>query len=251
MCELFGFCSEKRTDITERLKTFFSRSSNHPDGWGLATFHGDSVQLEKEPVLARDSVYLKHRLSVPVVDSLVLAHIRKASSGALEYVNTHPFVMRDTRGRAWTLIHNGVIYDSPLLDSYINIQQGACDSERVLIHFVKKINALEESLGRSATARERFGCVDDALHEMCTGNKINMILYDGELFYFHSNLKDTLHYKYEGGGILLSTKPLSADEEGWEVVPLSTLIAYKEGRELFRGIDRHHEYIKRSDDVTG
>ena len=35
MCELFGFSSEKPTDIKALLTEFFSHSAKHPHGWGL------------------------------------------------------------------------------------------------------------------------------------------------------------------------------------------------------------------------
>ncbi|MGM9701241.1 MAG: class II glutamine amidotransferase [Prevotella sp.] len=55
MCELFGVCSSRRVDVKAQLKEFFSHSEQHCHGWGMATFYGDAVSLEKEPLCANRS----------------------------------------------------------------------------------------------------------------------------------------------------------------------------------------------------
>ena len=63
MCELFGLCSAKKVNCNEILGTFFSHGETNPDGWGLAVFDGNSANIEREPISAAESVYLKHRLA--------------------------------------------------------------------------------------------------------------------------------------------------------------------------------------------
>lgn len=240
MCELFGFCAAKNYDLTKWLKEFYSHSPNHPDGWGLATFYGNAVSVEKEPICANDSTYLMNRLSVPVEESLLLSHIRKASVGALEFSNCHPFVKRDAGDRCWTLIHNGTIFQSEVLEKYTQVQRGSSDSERILLYIIENIDSLENRLGRAATSKERFDVVESSIAEIAPGNKVNLMIYDSEQFYVHANMASSLHYLELSDGIMLSTKPLS--DESWHEVPLSTVIVYRDGREIFRGEDRHHVY---------
>ena len=71
-------------------------------------------------------------------------------------------------------------------------------------------------------------------HAPC--NKLNLILYDGDLFYVHKNLKNTLCFKRLENGIVFSTKPL--DSGVWVPFPMTQIIAYRNGQEVFRG-DRH------------
>ena len=240
MCELFGFCSAKSYDLTNWLKEFYAHSPNHPDGWGLATFYGNAVSVEKEPLCANDSTYLQNRLSVPVMESLLLAHIRKASVGVLEFQNCHPFVKRDEGGRCWTLIHNGTIFQSKVLEKYKQIQRGSTDSERILLYIVDNIDRLERELGRAATGKERFDTIEESIADIAPGNKVNLMIYDSELFYVHANMASSLHYLKLADGILFSTKPLS--DESWCEVPLSTVAAFSDGKEAFRGEDKHHVY---------
>lgn len=248
MCELFGFCSEKSYDLTNLLKEFYSHSSHHPHGWGLAAFLGKSVSVEKEPICANDSNYLRMRLSAPITAHLLLAHIRKASVGALEYLNCHPFVKEDAGGRCWTLIHNGTIFQSEILEKYTQIQQGSTDSERILLYIVENIDRLEAQLGRKATEKERFGNVESSIAEIAPGNKVNLIIYDGELLYAHMNMVSSLHYLKLPDAIAISTTPLS--DEPWCEMPPSTVIAFREGKEVFRGRDMHHVYVDPKPDDT-
>ena len=137
MCELFGLSSAEKVNCNELLGTFFSHGETNPDGWGLALFDGNSASIEKEPISSAESVYLKHRLSDEITEDVVLAHIRKASKGGLEYRNCHPFKRRDASGRLWTLIHNGTIFESALLDAYMGERLGIPVEEKLLIRLKK------------------------------------------------------------------------------------------------------------------
>ena len=59
MCELFGVSSRKRVVVNDLLKEFFTHSVRHANGWGMAIFYENAVSLEKEPVQAIKSTYLK------------------------------------------------------------------------------------------------------------------------------------------------------------------------------------------------
>lgn len=242
MCELFGFCAAKSENLANPLRVFFSHSIQHPDGWGIATFHGGGVTVEKEMLRAIDSGYLQKRLSAPVTEPLLLAHIRKASVGALELGNCHPFVKYDGSGRRWTLIHNGTIFRGERLEQYAMVQYGSTDSERILLYIIEQMQRLERGLGRPATDSERFACLDDAIAAIAPGNKVNLIIYDGVQMYVHANMEASLYWLIRPEAVMVSTRPLS--DEDWQPVPLSTLIALGSGRELLRGADRKHVYVE-------
>ncbi len=104
MCELFGICSSKPFEANELLESFYNHSVEHKDGWGLAVFRRGAVSMEKEPVKAIDSLYLRQRLSCRVEGSNLLAHIRLATIGQINYSNCHPFIWDDESGRTWTLM---------------------------------------------------------------------------------------------------------------------------------------------------
>ena len=223
------------------LRTFFSHSETNPNGWGLAIFDGNSVNLEKEPVKASESSYLNSRLrSIKNIHSL-FAHIRKATRGNINYENCHPFVMQDCADRVWTLMHNGTIFNCPTLNPYVLDQEGMTDSERILCYIIDRMNAASVTLGHRLSAEERFKLLDEIICMISEHNKLNLIIYDGELFYIHSNYKNSLYVHQEMHTALFATVPL--DDRIWLPVPFTTLLAYKDGRQVMMGTNHGNEYI--------
>ena len=74
--------------------------------------------LRRNPYRAVDSLYLKNRLTGRIETARCMAHISKATVGDVSFSNTHPFIKRDESGRTWVLVHNGTIFDSPVLSAY-------------------------------------------------------------------------------------------------------------------------------------
>lgn len=242
MCEIFGISSSEKIKLNGLLSEFYSHSTENPDGWGLAAFYGNAVSLEKEPISAAESSYLKNRLTEEITEDTLLAHIRKASVGNIAYKNTHPFTLRDDTGRMWTLIHNGTISDCPAWKTYTCRQKGDTDSEKILYYLIDKIHAKQEEKQRALTEEERFWAVDEVIHEITpNNNKVNLLIYDGSLFYVHTNHDGSLKQYQKGKTLLVSTKPLT--QEPWENVPLNTLMAYRRGVLVYTG--KRHANEKR------
>lgn len=240
MCELFGYSSKKCGIINDYLKEFYSHSNKHPHGWGLAGLEGNEAVIEKEPIQATKSNYLKERLSQPFIAKNVFAHIRYATIGNIEYKNCHPYSKKDHNGRRWTVIHNGTIFDYPPLYKYVKLQEGDTDSERILLYIVDKINQAEMGNER-LSGRERFHMIDCIISNMSKGNKLNIILYDGEYMYVHTNYKDSLYFLKKEDEIFFSTQPLSMEE--WKPLPFTRLLAYKDGELLYEGTNHKNEYF--------
>lgn len=247
MCELFGVSSMEKITVNTLLKEFYSHSTRHPDGWGLAVFYENSVSLEKEPVPALRSGYLKERLRHRIAVKSMIAHIRLATIGTMEYENCHPFVKRDNFGRSWTLAHNGTIFDYSPLNRYLYQQEGRTDSERILYYLVDQVNHLQSELGRPLEQGARFDLLDGLISDMAQGNKLNLLLYDGELMYAHTNYAESLYVCQLEDTALLSTVPL--DRHRWTPLPFTALCAYKDGRKLFQGASHGNEYKDNEQDM--
>lgn len=241
MCEIFGVSSPKLLQLNTYLEEFFRHSINHPNGWGLAMLDGQDSDIEKEPVEAIKSRYLKERMKEKICAQNLLAHIRYATIGNEKYANCHPFKRRDKSGRNWTLVHNGTIFDYAPLEKYFHVQNGDTDSERILLYIVDRIDQMEAGLYRTLTAMERCALLDSIVVDMSEGNKLNLIIYDGELTYVHTNYAGSLHYLKKEGGVLISTQPLSS--ENWQAVPLTQLQVFKNGEQIFEGTDHGHVYV--------
>jgi len=165
----------------------------------------------------------------------------------MEYKNCHPYTMKDISSRHWTLIHNGTIFEYSLLNKYINVQQGDTDSERILFYIVELINQIEIKLQRELDKKERFQLLDSIIVKMSKGNKLNLMLYDGELLYIHTNYANSLYKLEQKNKILFCTVPLS--EGKWQPVAFTTLLAYKDGKQVFQGTKHNNEYIDNEYDI--
>lgn len=241
MCELFGVSALDKIELNDLLREFFSHGTEHPHGWGMAFFYSNSVSLEKQPENSCKSNYLKQRLRAKISTDKMLAHIRLATRGTMEYENTHPFVMRDNDNRTWTLIHNGTIFECESLNRFAHVQQGQTDSERILCYIISKVNALQEEKGTALSPKERFELVDEILCEITPENKVNLLLFDGELLYVHTNYPGSLHICEKGQGVVISTRPL--DYGPWKELPLNTLEAYWKGKKLYTGTNHGNEFV--------
>lgn len=242
MCEIFGLNAKKPVEINAWLTELYSHSARFPNGWGLAVMDGDEVNIEKEPVQAIASTYLKNRLSLPIVTDSALAHIRHAVPESMQYCNCHPFTRKEIRGRRWTIAHNGAIFQFAPLEPYKELQSGITDTERILMYLVDQMNLAEASADRELDAEERFGMLDEMVCSMSEGNRLNMLIFDGEYLYAHTNKKDDLFYRQTEDFTVIATKPL--DDEAWIPLPFTTLVAFKDGEMVFTGTNHGKEFIE-------
>ena len=247
MCEILGVSFEKEACINDYLKTFYSHSNNHPHGWGLALTDENSINIEKEPVQATKSCYLKERLSQTIITKTALAHIRYATIGNIEYKNCHPYSKSDNFSRRWTLIHNGTIFDYPPLCKYLKKQTGDTDSERILLYIIEQINNAQKATKTPLNANERFSLLDSIVSDMSDKNKLNLLIFDGEYIYAHTNYANSLHCLESDNGVILSTLPLSNDD--WKNLPMNTLLAFRNGRLAFSGTNHKNEFYDHEESV--
>ena len=241
MCELFGVSAAHKVNINGLLKDFFSHSVRHRNGWGLAFLDDGYVSIEKEPALAAESLYLKHRLQGRIETARCMAHIRNATIGDVKFDNTHPFSATDEAGRRWVLVHNGTIFESRELSPYQYRQVGSSDSERILLYIVDQINKsfLEER--GSFDVNERIRVIEEIILRLVPGNKLNILLYDGDYFYVHKNEPGTLFKRERDKEVIFSTNPL--EKEGWKEIPQNRLLVYRDGELVYTGERHGYTYV--------
>ena len=242
MCEIFGISSQSNFTANDYLRTFFSHSNHHPHGWGLACITLDGALIEKESIRASDSNYLKERLSQPISARTMLAHIRYATIGNVDYKNSHPFTDRDNTGRRWTLIHNGTIFDFPPLNSYVHKQKGDTDSERIFMYLIEKLNEAQNKKGSRLSFDERFELFDSIMCRMSKDNKLKLLFSDGKYLYAHTNCRGTLYYLTRDNTTMISTTMLT-DEE-WQPLPFTRLMAFNKGKVVRTGTNHNNEYFE-------
>lgn len=89
--------------------------------------------------------------------------------------------------------------------------------------------------------------MDGTACQVSPRNKLNLLIYDSERFYVHTNYADSLYVKQTDGTAIFST--VSLTRTGWEPLPFTTLPAYKDGKRIFQGADHGHEYKDNPNDM--
>ncbi len=242
MCEIFCFNSNTPKQVNTCLKCFYKHSEEHPHGWGLANMQSDEFIIDKEPVKASCSEHLKDILSHPVVSKNIFAHIRLATMGEIVSPNCHPFVKMDDSNRSWMLIHNGTIFNYPPLDKYKHIENGDTDSERILLYIIDRVNEFENVKEAPSTIKERFNLLSEIVEDLSKDNKLNLMIYDGDLTYIHSNMKGSLHCLKDEDGYLFASTPVS-DDSGWEQIEINKLFGLIDGNIIFESKKHDNEFI--------
>jgi predicted glutamine amidotransferase len=116
------------------------QSHREPDGTGLGWFdeHGTPHVSKQAHAAYEDRTFAREARKVS--SRTFVAHVRFASTGALERRNTHPF---EQQGRLFA--HNGVIEDLPALERHLGedmrLVAGDTDSERLFALITREIAA--------------------------------------------------------------------------------------------------------------
>ena len=109
------------------------------------------------------------------------------------------------------------------------------------MHIVDLVNRRQVRLGRPLGEGERFDELSAAVAELSRGNKLNLLVFDGEVMYAHTNFRGTLHYLMDGDSVAISTRPLTDGD--WRPLPFMRLMSFRDGRFLMEGQPHGNEYI--------
>lgn len=144
MCRLFALSSAPHRVratfwLLEAPDSVTTQSHHDPDGTGLGVFDAEGrAQVFKQPIAAFEDTKFA-REARQVQSTTFVAHVRFASTGAVEQRNTHPFT---AHGRIFA--HNGVIEDVERLErelgSYREMVEGDTDSARFFALITRHID---------------------------------------------------------------------------------------------------------------
>ena len=251
MCQLLGMNCNVPTDICFSFTGFRARGGAtdvHSDGWGIAFFEGWGVRVFLDPKPSCSSPVAELVRQYPIHSTNVIAHIRKATQGAVGLENTHPF-MRELWGRYWIFAHNGNLIDfSPELDgSFVPV--GLTDSERAFCWLLQQLR------GRFGATTPPTAALFDTLHELTLAiarhGEFNFLLSNGDMLFAHASTRlayivrqapfTQAHLKDQDVTVdfsdvttpndrvaVIATLPLT-DNEAWTTMPAGTLWWFSEG----------------------
>jgi predicted glutamine amidotransferase len=189
MCQLLGMNCNVPTDICFSFEGFCARggkTDEHRDGWGIAFFEerGCRLFLDDKPSIVSPIAELVRRY--PLKSCNVIAHIRKATFGAVGLENCHPF-QREMWGRYWIFAHNGDLpnfhYDS---QGYYR-PVGTTDSEQA---FCCILEALRQRFPQDKPPlAELYPVLQEVTQEIAQFGIFNYLFSDGEHLFVHCSTK--------------------------------------------------------------
>ena len=156
MCRLFGMSAGSEPAratfwLLDAPDSLSAQSHREPDGTGLGWFDARGAPHVSKQALAAYDDRRFAREAREVSSTTFLAHVRFASTGALELRNTHPF---EQHGRLFA--HNGVIEELPALDAHLGedlrLVKGDTDSERLFALITRETAARNGDLAAGIEA---------------------------------------------------------------------------------------------------
>jgi predicted glutamine amidotransferase len=195
MCQLLGMNCNTPTDVLFSFRGFAQRggrTDEHKDGWGIAFFEGAGPQRGLRHFVdhqsACDSPVAELIQRYPIKSENVIAHIRKATQGAVQLSNCHPFV-RELWGYYWVFAHNGDLKDfSPHLHASFR-PVGSTDSERAFCFIMQE---LAKSHAGLPSVAELTLTLRELAARIAGHGTFNFLLSNGRALWAHASTD--LHY---------------------------------------------------------
>jgi glutamine amidotransferase len=189
MCDLLGFSFNIPITAKISLDVFQKRGETNPDGWGLAFFIDDRLQIIKEAHSAIKS-NLYDFMEQQIHSKMIISHVRRSTVGIPSYLNTHPFYRHlnlDSKLSEFAFAHNGTIKQLDKIQCERYKPLGETDSEQVFCHLLDILSNQEELKWTPS----EFAIVESVLQEINDGeNTLNCIFSDGVHLFCYSDEND-------------------------------------------------------------
>src|SRR5271163_2678817 len=261
MCRLFGL--HAGTDVVpatfwllDAPDSLSEQSRRNPDGTGLGLFDEHGLpQLHKEPIAAWQDVDFAteaHHLT----GTTFIAHVRYATTGSLDVLNTHPFLQD---GRIFA--HNGVLEGLDILDDRLrevradHLVLGRTDSERVFALITASIRAHDGDITAGlvdamrwladtvpiyavnillSTATDLWAMRYPESHELYLSDR-RKILPDHRFHLLTSRIRADSQHLGEQPSVVFATEPMD-DAARWQLIEPGELIHVDAGLQISRDL---------------
>jgi predicted glutamine amidotransferase len=181
MCQLLGMNANVATDVMFSFAGLATRAHEHKDGFGIAFFEDRGLRHFIDHHGARSSPVAELVKRYPIKSELVIAHIRKATQGAVRLENTHPFV-RELWGRYWVFAHNGDLKGyAPRLHAGFR-PVGSTDSEAAFCWLMQELAKAHAAV---PTVEELSRTLTELLPLPARHGTFNVLLSNGQALWAH------------------------------------------------------------------
>lgn len=194
MCELLGVSSTKETTINLSLTVLSQRGEKphlHGDGWGIAFHQDGDVRLIKDIGPAKGSQWVEFIKQQEIHAHDIIAHIRKSTTGKVNYSNTHPFV-RELLGVMHSFAHNGTLHGI-LEDERFKPKHffpvGQTDSELAFCLLMDQMKICWEEHGGMPPLEARLEVVKNFADRIRPLGPFNFLYSDGSAFFAHGDAR--------------------------------------------------------------
>ncbi|WP_336368896.1 class II glutamine amidotransferase [Avibacterium paragallinarum] len=191
MCQLLGMNCNTPTDIVFSFEGFRRRAGLtdcHSDGFGIAFFEGKGVRIFRDNKAGHSSPIADCVKQYHIKSFNVIAHIRKATQGAVTIENTHPFI-REIWEENWVFAHNGNLTSIPDMSESFCQPIGSTDSEAAFCYMAEQ---LKNRFRKKPTEEEIFQTIQEITKELAQNGTFNFILSNGNWMIAHCSTN--LHY---------------------------------------------------------
>jgi predicted glutamine amidotransferase len=269
LCDLLGLSFNFPVTARISLDVFQQRGDANPDGWGVAFYIYNRLQVIKEAAPSVDSRLFDFIEQYPESNTFI-THVRRSTRGVRSYLNTHPFYRHVGPGsnkREYVFAHNGTIVDQEKLKLKYYAPIGETDSEHA---FCYVLDALSERIPTN-WKNDDFQFIEELLKDINVGeNTLNCIFSDGEYLFCYSDendynnglrfIKQTYPYRtielvssdQELGSIEIHSRPRSPPQTGyiistriltdepWTEFEHGELIVFKKGEIVYPSKQTQH-----------
>lgn len=252
MCQLLGMNCNVPTDICFSFEGFCERGGNtdqHQDGWGIAFFEGKASRSFIDTKSSSQSPIAQLVKNYPIKSLNTIAHIRKATIGAVELSNTQPY-QREAWGLNWIFAHNGDLWNyNPTIKGKFQ-PVGTSDSERA---FCMIMNTLAEKYPDCPPPlKQLYKDLEEICAPIAEFGTLNFLLSNGQLLFARCSTdlyyiirqapfakahlidKDmSVDFTQQTGDndkvAVIATQPLT-DNETWTKFEKHQLLVFKDGQ---------------------
>lgn len=191
MCELLMMSSSVPATVNVELGVLARHGGGDGpdrDGWGIAYYQDEDIRLIKDAAPAFGSPWIGFVEGLALRSKLVIAHIRRATSGKVTLRNTHPFI-RELHGRMHVFAHNGAvpsIFSSSAFALGRFNPVGETDSEYAFCALMERLAAGLDAHKRLPLAM-RIELVAQFARDMRALGPANFLFSDGDAVYLHGD----------------------------------------------------------------